>query len=133
MKNKTTKEGRSVVSEKFQFSSFSQSYPTLCDPMEYSTLGLPVHHQLPELAQAHVHLVGDDIQPSYPLSSPSPPAFNLSRHQGLFKGVSSSHQVAKGLELQEGCHYHYHRLALGQTTGRDHSPANQQKIALKIC
>ena len=62
--------------------------------------GFPVHYQLPELAQTHVHQVGDVIQPSYPLSSPSPPAFNLSQHQGLFQGVSSSHQVAKILELQ---------------------------------
>ena len=62
--------------------------------------GFPVHHQLPELAQIHVHQVGDAIQPSHPLSSPSPPAFNLSQHQGLFQWVSSSHQVAKMLELQ---------------------------------
>ena len=60
----------------------------------------PVHHQLPELAQTHAHWVGDAIQPSHPLSSPSPPAFNLSQHQGLFKWVSSSHQVAKVLEFQ---------------------------------
>ena len=62
--------------------------------------GFPIHHQLPELAQTHVHRVGDAIQPSHPLSAPSPPAFNLSQHPGLFKGVSSSHQVAKGLEFQ---------------------------------
>ena len=62
-----------------------QSCPTLCDPMDYSTPDLPVHHQLPELTQAHVHLVGDAIQPSHPLSCPSPPAFNLSQHQGLFQ------------------------------------------------
>ena len=68
--------------------------------MDYSTPGLLVHHQLPELAQTHVHWVGDAIQPSYPLSSPSPPAFNLFQHQGLFKWVSSPHQVAKVLELQ---------------------------------
>ena len=61
--------------------------------------GLPVHHQLPELAQTHVHRVGDAIQPSHPLSSPSPPAFNLSQHQSLFQWVSSLHQVAKILEL----------------------------------
>ena len=61
---------------------------------------LPVHHQLPELTQTHVHWVGDAIQPSHLLSSPSPPAFNLSQHQGLFQWVSSSHQVAKGLEFQ---------------------------------
>ena len=70
-----------------------------CDPMDCSTPGFPVHHQLLELAQTHVHRVGDAIQPSHPLSSPSP-TFNLSQHQGLFQGVSSSHQVAKVLELQ---------------------------------
>ena len=63
--------------------------------MNHSTPGLPVHHQLPEFTQTHVHWVGDAIQPSHPLSSPSPPAFNLSQHQGLFQWVSSSHQVAK--------------------------------------
>ena len=62
--------------------------------------GLPVHHQLPELAQTHAHGVGDAIQPSHPLSAPSPPTFKLSQHQGLFKGVSSLHQVAKVLEFQ---------------------------------
>ena len=83
-----------------QFSSFAQLCPTLCNPMNCSTPGLPVHHQLPELAQSHVHWVGNAIQPSYPLSSPSPPAFNLSQHQHLFQWVSSSLQVAKVLELQ---------------------------------
>ena len=68
-----------------QFSSVAQSYLTLCDPMNRSTLGLPVHHQLPESTQTHVHRVGDAIQPSYPLLSPSPPALNLSQHQGLFQ------------------------------------------------
>ena len=68
--------------------------------MDCSIPGFPVHHQLPELAQTHVHWVGDDIQTSHPLLSLSPPAFNLSRHQGLFQWVSSSHQVAKILELQ---------------------------------
>ena len=70
-----------------QFSSvqFSQSCPTLCDPMNCSTPGLPVHHQLPELTQTHVHRVGNVIQPSHPLSSPSPPASNLSQHQSLFQ------------------------------------------------
>ena len=77
-----------------------QSCPTLRDPMDCSTPGFPVHRQLPELAQTHVHWVGDAIQRSHPLSSPSPPAFNLSQHQGLFKWVSSSHQVAKVLEFQ---------------------------------
>ena len=77
-----------------------QSCSTLCDPMDCSTPGLPVHHQLPEFTHFHVHWVRDVIQLSYPLSSPSPPAFNLSQHQGLFKWVSCSHQVAKVLELQ---------------------------------
>ena len=84
----------------FQFSSVTQSCPTLCDPMDCSTPGLPVHHQLPESTQTHVHWVGDTIQPSRPLLSPSPPALNLSQHQGLFKWVSSLHQVAKVLEFQ---------------------------------
>ena len=69
-------------------------------PTDYSTLGFPVHHQLPELIQTHVHGVGDAIQPSHPLSSPSPPACDLSQHQCLFQWVSSLHQVAKVLELQ---------------------------------
>ena len=65
--------------------SVTQSCPTLCDPLDCSTPGFPVHHQLPELAQTHVHWIsGDALQPSHPLSSPSPPAFNLSQHQGLF-------------------------------------------------
>ena len=68
-----------------QFSSVAQSCPTLCDPMNRSTPGLPVHHQLPEFTQTHVHRVGDTIQPSHPLSSPSPPAPNPSQHQGLFQ------------------------------------------------
>ena len=72
-----------------QFSSVAQSCPTLCNPMNCSTPGLPVHHQLPEFTQTHVHRVGDSIQPSHPLSSPSPPAPNPSQHQGLFQGVSS--------------------------------------------
>ena len=85
--------------EKHQFSSVAQSYPTLCDPRSCSTPGLPVHHQLPEPVQTHVHRVGDAIQPPHPLSSPSPPAFNLSQHQGLFQWVSPSHQVARLLEF----------------------------------
>ena len=81
-------------------SSVAQLCLAFCDPMDCSTAGLPVHHQLPESNQTHVHWVGDAIQPSYPLSSPSSPAFNLSQHQGLFKWGSSSHQVAKVLEFQ---------------------------------
>ena len=80
--------------------SVTQSYLTLCNLMDCSTPGFPVHHQLPELAQTHVHQVRDAIQPSHPLSSPSPPALNIFQHQGLFQWVSSSHQVAKVLELQ---------------------------------
>ena len=83
-----------------QFSSVAQSCLTLCDPMDCSTPGLPVHHQLPELAQPHVHWVSDAIQPSHPVSSLSLPAFNLSQHPVLFQWVDSSHQVTKVLEFQ---------------------------------
>ena len=83
-----------------QFSSVAQSCPTLCDPMDCSTPGFRVHHQLPDLAQTHVHQVSNAIQLAHPLLSPSPPAFNLSQHQALFKWVSFSHQVAKVLEFQ---------------------------------
>ena len=79
--------------------SFAQSCPTLCDPMDCSTPGFPVLHYLSEFAQTHVHWVGDAIQPSHPLSPPSP-ALHLFQHQGLFQWVGSSHQVAKVLELQ---------------------------------
>ena len=78
-----------------QFSSVAQSCPTLCDPMDCSTPGFPVQHQLPEIAQTHVHRVGDATQPSHPLLRPISPAFSLSQHQGIFLQVSSSHQVAK--------------------------------------
>ena len=84
----------------FQFSSVAQSHPTLCNPMDCSTPGLPVHHRLPEFTQTHVHWVRDAIQPSHLLSSPFPPALSPSQHQGLFKWVSSSYQVAKVLEFQ---------------------------------
>ena len=83
-----------------QFISVTQSRPTLCDPMGCSTPGLLVHHQLPEFTQTHVRWVGDSIQPSHPLLSPSPPAFNLSQQLGLFKWVSPLHQVVKVLEFQ---------------------------------
>ena len=83
-----------------QFHSVAQSCPTLCDPMNHSTPGLSVHHQLPEFTQTHVHRVSDAIQPSHPLSSPSPPAPNPSQHQSLFQWVNSSHEVAKLLEFQ---------------------------------
>ena len=78
-----------------QFSSVAQLCLTVCDPMDRSMPGHPVHHQLPELAQTHVHWVGDAIQPSHPLSSPSPPAFSLSQHQGLLQWISSSHLLAE--------------------------------------
>ena len=94
------KVSRFNIISQFKFSSVTQLCLTLCDPMDCNTPDFPVHEQLPELTQTHVHQVGDAIQPSYPLSSPSPPTFNLSQHQGLFKLVSSSHQVAKVLELQ---------------------------------
>ena len=83
-----------------QFSLVVQSCLTLCNTLDYSTPGLPVHHQLPEFTHTHVHWVSDAIQPSHPLSSPSPPALNLSQHQCLLKWVSSLHQVAKILEFQ---------------------------------
>ena len=79
---------------------FTQSCPTLCDPMNLSTPCLPVHHQLPEFTQTHVHPVSDAIQPSYPLSSSSPPAPNPSQRQGPFQWVNTSHEVAKVLEFQ---------------------------------
>ena len=83
-----------------QLSSVAQSCPTLCNLMNRSTPGLPVHHQLPEFTQTHVHWVSDAIQPSHPWSSPSPPAPNPSQHQSLFQWVSSSHEVAKVVEFQ---------------------------------
>ena len=84
----------------YQYSSVAQLCPVLCNPMKHSIPGLPVHHQFPESTQTHVHWADDAIQPSHPLSSPSPPALSLSQHQGLIKWVSSSHQVAKVLEFQ---------------------------------
>jgi len=88
------------ISLSVHFSSVAQSCLTLCDPMNHSTPGLPVHHQLPEFAQTHVHWVSNAIQPSHPLSSPSPPAPNPSQHQSLFQWVNSSHEVAKVMEFQ---------------------------------
>ena len=82
------------------FSSVLQSCPILCNPMNHSMPGLPVYHQLPKFTQTHIHRVGDAIQPSHPLSSPSPPAPNPSQHHSLFQWVNSSHEVAKVLEFQ---------------------------------
>ena len=90
--------------EKYQFSSVAQSCLTLWDPMNRSMPGLPIHHQLPEFTQTHVHWVDDAIQPSHPLSSPSLPAPDPSQHQSLFKRVISSHEVAKVLEFQPQHH-----------------------------
>ena len=90
-----------ILHSKWEISSVqSLSRVQLCDPMDCSAPGLPVHHQLPESTQTHVNWVNDAVQPSHPLSSPSPPAFNLFQLQGLFKWVSSLYQVAKVLEFQ---------------------------------
>ena len=83
----------------FHFSSVAQSCPSVCNPKDCSTPGLPVHHHLLEFTQIHVHWVGDAIQPSHPLLSPFPPDFSISRYQGLFKWVSFLHQVAKVLKF----------------------------------
>ena len=91
-------DGEDIKSVNLFSVQFSHSVVSdLCDPMDCSTPGLPVHHQLPELTQTHVHWVGDAIQLSHPLLSPSPSAFNLSQHHSLFQWVSSSQQVAKAL------------------------------------
>ena len=92
-----TKEQQKIT---VQFSSVAQLCPTLCDPVDCSMPGFPVHDQLPELTQTPVHRVADAIQQSHPLSSSSPPAFSLSQHQGLFQWVSFSNQMAKVLEFQ---------------------------------
>ena len=87
-----------------QLSSFTQSCPALCDPMNRSTTGLPVHHQFPEFTQTHVHRAGNTIQSSHPLSSPSPPAPNPSQHQSLSQWVNTPHEVAKVLDFQLSHH-----------------------------
>ena len=93
-------QSKTPLTNTWQLSSVTLPCPTLCDPMNCSTPGLPVHHQLLEFTQTHVHWVSDANQSSHPLSSPSPPALSFSQHQSLFKWVSSSHQVAKVLEFQ---------------------------------
>ena len=99
--NRLIKFRRNLPSTCFsQFSSVAQSCPILCDPMNRSTPGFPVHHQFPGFTQTHVHQVGDAIQPSHLLSSPSPSAPSPSQHHGLFQWVNSSHEVAKVLEFQ---------------------------------
>ena len=107
-----------------QFSSVAQLYPILCDPMNCSTPGLPVQEQLPEPTQTHVHSVGDAIQPSHPLSSPSP-ALNLSQHQGLFKWVSSSHHGSAGKE--SACNVG----DLGSIPGLGRSPGEENGYSLQ--
>ena len=99
-KESDTTERLNSSTSTFFWCSITHLWPTLCDSMDCSMLGIPVFHHFLELAQTHAHWVSDAIQPSHPLWSPSPPAFNLSQHQGLFKWVSSSHQVAKVLKLQ---------------------------------
>ena len=110
-----------------QYSLVPQSCPTLCDPMDCSTPGFPVRHQLSELTQTHVHGISDVIQPSPPLSSPSP-AFNLSQHQGLFQWVGSSHQVAKVLELQLQ-HQSFQWIFRTDVVGSPCSPRDSQESA----
>ena len=112
-------------------SSVAQSCPTPCDPMNRSTPGLPVRHQLPGFTQTHVHRVSDAIQPSHPLSSPSPPAPNPSQHQSLFQCVNSSHEVAKVLEFQLQ-HHSFQRnpradLLQNGLAGSPCSPRNSQE------
>ena len=94
-----------LIIQSVQFSSVAQSRLTLCDPMNRSMPGLPVHHPFPEFTQTHVHRVGDAIQPSHPLLSPSPPATNPSQHQSLFQWVNSLHEVVKVLEFQLQHHF----------------------------
>ena len=96
-------QGMYIIICVYMYISVQFSCSVMFDPLQprdCSTPGFPVHHQLPEFTQTHVHRIGDAIQPSHPLLSPSPPALNLSQHQGLFKWVSSSHQVARVLEFQ---------------------------------
>ena len=98
--NQFSENSQIMETVSIQFSSVTQSCLTLCHPMNRSTPSLPVHHQLLEFIQTHDHQVGDAIQPSHPLLSPSPPAPNPSKHQGFFQWVNSSHEVAKVLEFQ---------------------------------
>ena len=114
-----------------QFSLVAQSCPTLSDPMNRSTPGLPVHHQLPEFTQTQVHRVSDAIQLSHPQSSPSPPAPNPSQHHSLFQSVNSLHEVAKVLEFQ--LHHHFFQrnpradLLQNELVGSPCSPRDSQE------
>ena len=100
--------------QKTYCSSVAQSCPTLCNPMDCSTPGLPVHHHLPELAQTHVHRVRDAIQPSHPLSPPSPPALNLSQHQGL-----RSLFIASGKTKDKSSEHKWYYLILNYLDGSE--------------
>ena len=112
-----------------QFSSVAQSCLTLCDPMNPRMSGLPVYHQLPESTQTHVHWVGDVIQPSHPLSSPSPPAPNSSQHQSLYQRVNSSYEVAKVLEFQ--LYHHSFQRTLSSLEGAA-AAAYKQSPCIKL-
>ena len=121
----------SFCSLSVQFSSVAQSCPTFCNPMNCSTPGLPVHHQLLEFTQTHVHWVSDAIQPSHLLLSPSPPVSNPSKHQSFFQWVNSSHEVAKVLEFQLQ-HHSFQRnpradLLLNGLVGSPCSPRDSQE------
>ena len=111
-----------------QFSSVAQLCLTLCDPMNRSMLGLPVHHQLPEFTQTHVHWVSDAIQPFHPLSSPSPPAPSPSQHQRIFQWVNSSHEVAKVLEFQLQHHSLQRKMQIKTTVRYDLTPTRMAII-----
>ena len=100
LSKRSTIQSKNTYSVQFSSVQSFSRVQLFATPMNRSMPGLPVHHQLPEFTQTLVHWVGDAIQPSHPLSSPSPPTFNLSQHQGLFKWVSSAHQVTKVLEFQ---------------------------------
>ena len=115
-----------------QFSSIALSCPILCNPMDCSMPDLPVHHQHHKLAETHVRQVSGAIQPSHPLSPPSPPAFNPSQHQGLFQWLSSSHQVAKVLEFQRKSLQWIFRTDFLQDglVGSPCSPRNSQESSL---
>ena len=98
-----------------QLSSVAQSCLTLCDPMNRSTPGLPVHHQLPEFTQTHVHRVSDAIQPSYPLLSPSPPAPNPSQHQSLLQWVNSSHEYFLAFHKIKSEEHHFEKCWISKS------------------
>ena len=116
-----------------QFSSDAQSCPTLCDPMDWSTPGLPVHDQLPGFSQTHAHGVSDAIQPSHPLLSPSSPTFNLSQYQSLFKWISSSHQVVTVLEFQLQLFEEYIQMKWRETTDSwERSPRGKTRLNLTL-